>query len=179
MTTTVDAPARLTGSGTDEVAVDSPTVSRVHRLRQRAAAASHSAPVRAARGQTFTGPGGLVVAVLLLLPGLVLDRLTDGNLGRPTAIAFLLASAVPALLVRRQTLATAAVAPPLLFASAVLLLAWSSGQNSTSRQVVLDAGTTLALAAPTLYAGTVTALVLVGSRLAWSLVHPTGERGRR
>jgi hypothetical protein len=133
--------------------------------------ALHSTLVRAIRAQTLTAPAGLILAAALLVPGVLVDLLTDATAGRPTAISFLLAAGIPPLVVRRKALATAAVAPPVLFASALLVLAWASGQNATNRQVVMDAGTSLALTAPHLFAGTVVGVVLVLARLSWGLVH--------
>ena len=127
--------------------------------------------VRAIRAQTLTAPAGLILAAALLVPGVLVDLLTDATASRPTAISFLLAAGIPPLVVRRSALGTAAFAPPVLFASALLVLAWGSGQNTTNRQVVLDAGTSLALTAPHLFAGTVVAVVLVLARLSWGLVH--------
>lgn len=109
------------------------------------------------------------MAVLLISPGVLLDLVTDGTFGAPSTVAFLLASTAAALVVRRRALATAAVLPPLLFAAAITTLAWFNGTNAGLRETVLDAGTTLALTAPTLFAGTALVLLVVLGRLLWGL----------
>ena len=126
--------------------------------------------VRALVTQTLTGPGGVVVATTLVAPGVLVDLVTDATVGLPTTLAFLVAVVAAALVVRRQALATAAVLPPLLYAGAVGTLAWLSGNNEGTRELVLDTGTTLALAAPVLFGGTALALVVVLGRVLWSLV---------
>lgn len=126
-------------------------------------------PVRALGAQSLTAPGGVVLALLVLTPGVLLDLVTDGTLGLPTTIGFVLAAAATALTVRNSALGTAAVLPPLLFAGAVLALAWLSGQNEGLRELALDAGTTLALSAPVLFTGTALTLAVVVGRLAWRI----------
>ncbi len=111
----------------------------------------------------------MLVAVLLISPGILLDLVTDGTFGAPSTVAFLLASAAAALVVRTRAMATAVVLPPLLFAAAVTALARLNGANAGVRETVLDAGTTLALTAPVLFAGTALVLVVVLGRLLWGL----------
>jgi len=140
------------------------------RVHSALRALSEAALVRALRAQSLTAPGGVAVALLVLLPGLLIDALTDQSFGRPTAVSALLAGAACALSVRRRALGTAAALPPLLCAASVGFLAWSSGRNRGTRQLLLDSATTLALSAPAVFAATVLTLVLVLGRLAWSLV---------
>jgi hypothetical protein len=122
------------------------------------------------RGQGLTAPGGVVLAVLLLAPGVLADRLLDGSFGLAAAVAFVTAVTTTAAAVRIRALGTAAVLPPLLFVGAVGVLAWSSGNNRGRRELVLDVGTTLALSAPVLFLGTALALAVVLGRLVVHLV---------
>ena len=126
-------------------------------------------PVRALRAQSLTGPGGVVLAVLVVCPGVLLDLVTDGTLGLPSTVGVVLAGVSAALAVRATALGTAAVLPPLLFAGAVLALAWLSGQNDGLRELALDAGTTLALSAPALFTASVIPVTIVLGRLAWKV----------
>jgi hypothetical protein len=123
------------------------------------------ARLRALRGQGLTGPGGVLLAVLLLAPGVLVDRWLDGSFGLPSAVAFVLASLAAASAVRTRAMATAAVLPPLLFVGALAFLAWSSGNNGGRRELALDVGTTLAVSAPVLFLGTAAALAVVLGRL--------------
>lgn len=133
-------------------------------------AAPPSALGAAITGQTLTGAGGVLVALLVLTPAVVLDLVTDATFGLPSTIGFLLAAMAAPLVVRTSGLATAAVLPPLLFAGAVSALAWFSGNNEGARELVLDVGTTLALSAPILFAGTAACLAVVLGRLLWRLL---------
>lgn len=133
-------------------------------------ASPRSELVRALTGQTLTGAGGVLVALLVLTPGVLVDLATDATFGLPSTIGFLLAAVTAALVVRTSGLTTAAILPPLLFAGAISALAWLSGNNEGLRELVLDVGTTLALTAPILFAGTVACLAVVLGRLLWRLV---------
>lgn len=121
------------------------------------------ARLRALRG--LTGPGGALLAVLLLAPGVLMDRWLDGSFGLPSMVAFVLASLSVAAAVRISALGTAAVLPPLLFAGAVTVLAWSSGNNRGTRELAFDVGTTMAVSAPVLFLGAAAALAVVLGRL--------------
>lgn len=123
------------------------------------------ARLRALRGQGLTGPGGALLAVLLLAPGVLVDRWLDGSFGLPSMVAFVLASLAVAAAVRISALGTAAVLPPLLFAGAVTVLAWASGNNRGTRELAFDVGTTMAVSAPVLFLGAAAALAVVLGRL--------------
>jgi hypothetical protein len=112
----------------------------------------------------------LGVAALVLLPGVVLDLARDGTFGLPSTVVFVLAASSAPLLLRTRSLAVGAVLPPLLFATAAGVIAWRSGLNQGTRQIGLDVGTTMAIHAPLLFAGTALALVLVAGRLVVRLV---------
>lgn len=122
------------------------------------------------RGQGLTGPGGVLLAVLVLAPGVALDWALGGSLGTASTVAFLVAAVAAPAAVRPRAMATAAVLPPLLFAGAVAFLAWAGGANNGLRELVLDVGTTLAVSAPTLFLGTAAALAVVVGRLVARLL---------
>jgi hypothetical protein len=121
------------------------------------------------RTRRLTAPGSVVLALLLLTPGVLTDLAQDGTFGVPSAASFVAASVAAALVVRVRSLATAAVLPPLLFVTAVAVLAQLSGNNEGSRELVLDVGTTLAISAPLLFAGTAAAVAVVLGRLVLRL----------
>lgn len=118
----------------------------------------------------LTAPGGVLVAVLVLMPGVLLDLEPSGTFGTASTVSFLVAAVTAALVVRRRALGTAAVLPPLLFVGAVTTLAQLSGKNESSRELVLDVGTTLAVDAPVLFVGTTAAVAVVLGRLVVGLV---------
>jgi len=115
-------------------------------------------------------PAVLGAAALVLLPGVVLDLARDGTFGPPSAVSFVLATASVPLLLRARSLVVGAVLPPLLFVGAATAIAWRSGLNQGTRQVGLDVGTTMAVNAPLLFAGTALAVAVVAGRLVVRLV---------
>lgn len=123
------------------------------------------AGLRAVSTRRLTAPGGILIAVLVLAPGVLLDLALDGTFGLASSLTFVAAGVVAALVVRIPALATAAVLPPLLFVTAVSVLALLSGDNEGSRELVLDVGTTLAISAPVLFGGTLATLAVVLARL--------------
>jgi hypothetical protein len=126
--------------------------------------------LRSSASRGLTAPGGILLAILVLAPGVLMDLSPDGTFGLASSVTFVAAGIATALAVRRRALATAAVLPPLLFVGAVTVLAQLSGKNTGSREVVLDAGTTLAVSAPVLYIGTAATLAVVLARLLVGLV---------
>ena len=111
----------------------------------------------------------LLVAVLLA-PGVLLDVARDGSFGLPSTVLFLLAAVGTPLVLRPRSLASGVVLPPLAFAAIAAGIAWRSGLNHGSRQIGLDAGTTMALHAPLMFAGTAAALLVVLTRVTVRLV---------
>jgi hypothetical protein len=118
-----------------------------------------------ARADGVTGPAVVALAALLVAGGVALDLRRDATLGLGTGVAFVLAATAAPAVVRFRSLATAAVLPPLLFVGAVLALARLGGQDRGLREIGLDVGTTLALSAPLLFAGTALGLVVVLARI--------------
>ena len=117
-------------------------------------------------------PTSLVVLLVAaaLTPGVLLDVARDGSFGLPSTVLFLLAAVTTPLLLRPRSLASGVVLPPLAFAAVAGAIAWRSGLNQGSRQIGLDAGTTMALNAPLVFAGTAAALLVVLTRVAVRLV---------
>ncbi len=118
-----------------------------------------------ARTEGLTGPAVVALSALLVCGGALLDVRRDATLGLGTGVAVVLASAAAPALVRFRSLATALVLPPLLVAGAATLIARLGGRNSGLRELVLDVGTTLALAAPLLFGVTALAVVVGLARL--------------
>jgi hypothetical protein len=122
-----------------------------------------------ARAEGVTGPAVVVLAAALVAGGAALDLRRDATLGLGTDLAVVLAALVAPAVVRVRSLATAVVLPPLLVAGAATMIARLGGQDRGTRELVLDVGTTLALAAPLVFAATAVAvlvmLVRVGRRV--------------
>lgn len=117
-------------------------------------------------------PTSLVVLLVaaLLAPGVLLDVARDGSFGLPSTVLFLLAASGTPLVLRPRSLASGVVLQPLAFAATAAAIAWRSGLNHGSRQIGLDAGTTMATHAPLVFAGTATALLVVLTRVTVRLV---------
>jgi hypothetical protein len=116
-----------------------------------------------------TGLTVLLVAVLMT-PGVLLDVARDGSFGLPSTVLLLLVAGGAPLVLRPRSLASGIVLPPLVFAATAAAIAWRSGLNQGSRQIGLDAGTTLALHAPVAFAATAGAVLVVLGRVAVRLV---------
>jgi hypothetical protein len=112
----------------------------------------------------------VVLVAVLLAPGVLLDVARDGSLGLPSTVLFLLVAVGAPLVLRPRSLASGVVLPPVAFAATAAALAWRSGLNHGSRQIGLDAGTTMALHAPLVFAGTAAALLVVLGRVTVRLV---------
>ena len=153
--------APVTGPAASESAATDPTT---------AAGASTQArpqPGRVVSGRGVTGRG--VVVLILILTGLVglLEVAFAGHRGAAFAVAFVLTSAVGALVVRRRDLPTSIIAPPLLYC--VLIAALSlvdthdqSGGFITRKAVYI--GNAFVTGAPTLWAATAAAVAIAWYR---------------
>lgn len=118
-----------------------------------------------ARSDGVTGPALVAVGAAAMACGIGFDLGSGVTAGAGTGLAFLLVAVAGPAVVRARSLATAVVTPPLLFAGAVATIARAGGANRGSREVVLDIGTTLALSAPLLFAGTLLAAAVAVTRL--------------
>ena len=107
----------------------------------------------------LSGPGVVALGVLLASVGVSVDLVGQPALGMGTGIAVVLFAIVGPAVVRYGSLLTAAVLPPLFVAAAAGALARLGGQNSSSREVALDVGTTLALSAPLVFGATAVGLL--------------------
>jgi hypothetical protein len=122
-------------------------------------------------GPGLTGAGVVIVAVLLGALALVPDLLIgEWAVGPCFATGYLAVCVGAPLLARVRALFTVAVLPPLMYAGAVVIAARTSGQVHGSRELVLETGTRLALAAPVLFVGAALAVLLVLARLVLHLI---------
>ncbi|HEY5050750.1 MAG TPA: DUF6542 domain-containing protein [Acidothermaceae bacterium] len=130
---------------------------------------------RVVSGRGVTGRG--VVVLILILTGLVgvLEVAYAGHRGAAFAVAFMLTSAIGALVVRRRDLPTALIAPPLLYCVLIAVLSAidthdQSGGFITRKAVYI--GNAFVTGAPTLWAGTAAAIAIALYR------HRTGRQLR-
>ena len=125
---------------------------------------------RVAAGSGLTAPGAVLLASTLLAVGAMADMTFGDSLGVGFSAMFLIASVLMALTIRVRSLLTAVIAPPLLFASAAVVVGKLSGEVRGNRALALDTATTLALSAPVLFTATALAAVVAGVRLVAHLV---------
>jgi len=118
----------------------------------------------------LSGPGVVALGVLLASVGVSVDLVGQPALGMGTGIAVVLFAIVGPAVVRYGSLLTAAVLPPLFVAAAAGALARLGGQNSSSREVALDVGTTLALSAPLVFGATAVGLLVSLVRVGRTVV---------
>lgn len=120
---------------------------------------------RVVAGSGLTTPGAVLLGATLVGIGAMADLVFGDSLSFGFATMFVLASAAMALTLRIRSLATAVIAPPLLFALTTMATAKLSGEVDGSRALALDTATTLALSAPVLFGGTALAAVVAVVRL--------------
>jgi hypothetical protein len=125
---------------------------------------------RVKAGSGLTTPGALLVGTALMGVGAMADLVFGDSLGIAFATMFALVSAAMALTLRVRSLATAVIAPPLLYVLAILVTAKVSGEVSGSRALALDTATSLALGAPVLFGATALAATIAVVRLTVGLV---------
>ena len=125
---------------------------------------------RVAAGSGLTSPGAVLLSSTLLAVGAMADMTFGDSLGVGFSAMFLIASVAMALTIRVCSLLTAVIAPPLLFASAAVVVGKLSGDVRGNRALALDTATTLALSAPVLFTATVLAALLAAARLVAHLV---------
>jgi uncharacterized protein DUF6542 len=113
----------------------------------------------------LTTPGAVIVGGFLMGVGAMADLTFGDALGVGFAAMFVIASAVMALALRVRSLASAFIAPPLMFAIATMVVGKLSGEVHGSRALALDTATSLALSAPVLFGGTALAAAIAVVRL--------------
>lgn len=121
-------------------------------------------------GPGLTSLGGVVLAIVVVGLGVGLDLAVGDSLGLAFDATFLLAAALVAIALRVRALATAVVLPPLLFVGAQVLSSKAGGHTAGARETALDVGTSLALSAPLLFAGTALAVAVVLARVVVRLI---------
>jgi hypothetical protein len=133
------------------------------------AARGVSGPASGTAGPSLTSLGALLLVVVAAMIGGCVDVLTGTGLRLAFAIGLVLGSAVAAALVRRGSLLTIVLAPPLIFmvASVLSVLALPGGLGGAGR--FYDAATGwLVYGFPAIAAATGIAVVIAGIRLAGS-----------
>jgi hypothetical protein len=173
-----EVPPRLVVPGAQATAASTapaPAVAPAPAQAPATATATATTPslVERLRGTWVQGlPTGLTVLLVavLMTPGVLLDVARDGSFGLPSTVLLLLVAGGAPLVLRPRSLASGIVLPPLVFAATAAAIAWRSGLNQGSRQIGLDAGTTLALHAPVAFAATAVAVLVVLGRVAVRLV---------
>ena len=125
-------------------------------------------------GSGLTTPGAVVLGTLAMGAGAMADLTFGNSLGVAFATMFLIASAGMAMMLRFRSLASAVIAPPLLFTAATMIVAKLSGEVEGSRALAFDTATSLALSAPVLFGGTALAAALVVVRIAVALARRRG-----
>jgi hypothetical protein len=131
---------------------------------------------RVKAGSGLTTPGALLVGTVLVTLGAIADFAFGHSLGVGFAAMFVIASAVMALTLRVRSLASAVIAPPLMFAFATMLVGRLSGEVHGSRALALDTATSLALSAPALFGGTALAAAIAVVRLTTAVTRRASVR---
>jgi hypothetical protein len=130
---------------------------------------------RVKAGSGLTTPGAVLLGAVLMAVGAMADLMFGNSLSVGFAAMFIIASAVMALGLRVRSLASAVIAPPLLFALATMVAAKASGDVNGSKALAFDAATSLALSAPVLFGGTALAAAITVVRLLVELARRRGN----
>jgi hypothetical protein len=131
---------------------------------------------RVKAGSGLTTPGAVLVGTVLIGIGAMADLAFGDTLGVGFAAMFVIASALMAMTLRVRSLASAVIAPPLMFAIATMLVGKLSGEVHGSRALALDTATSLALSAPVLFGGTALAAAITVVRLATAVTRRANVR---
>jgi hypothetical protein len=131
---------------------------------------------RVKAGSGLTTPGAVLVGTFLMGVGTMADLTFEDSLGVCFAAMFVIASAVMALTLRVRSLASAVIAPPLMFAFATMVVGKVSGEVHGSRALALDTATSLALSAPVLFGGTALAAAIAVVRLVTAVARRNVRR---
>ncbi len=135
----------------------------------------------AATGRREPGlPGWLALLVLLVIAGIggAVDVISGSNVRGGFNVGLVVASVVAIVLVRRRSMLTIVVAPPLVYAvaSGVLLYVRAGGPNN--RKVLLDAAVNwLVYGFPSMAIATAAVLVIAGIRVLRARRDATAHRG--
>lgn len=129
-------------------------------------------------GSGLTTPGAVLVGGLLLAIGAMADLAFSDSLGIAFATMFVIASATMAMTLRVRSLASAVIAPPLLFAATTMVVGKLSGEVHGSRALALDTATSLALSAPVLFGGTALAAAIAVVRLGVAVARRNADVSR-
>jgi hypothetical protein len=131
---------------------------------------------RVKAGSGLTTPGALLIGSVLMGVGAMADLGFGDSLGVGFAAMFVIASALMAMTLRVRSLASAVIAPPLLFAFATMVAGKVSGEVHGSRALALDTATSLALSAPVLFGGTALAAAIAVVRLVSAVARRANVR---
>jgi hypothetical protein len=124
-------------------------------------------PAGVATGPSLTGFGAVLLIVVASMVGGCVDVLTGTGLRLAFAIGLVLGTAVAAALVRRGSLLTVVLAPPLVYVVASLLSVIASPGGLAGAGRLYDAATGwLVYGFPAIAAATGIAVVIAGIRLA-------------
>jgi hypothetical protein len=130
---------------------------------------------RVQAGSGLTTPGAVLLGSVLMGVGAMADLMFGDSLSVGFAAMFVIASAVMAFGLRVRSLASAVIAPPLLFALATMVATKASGEVNGSKALAFDTATSLALSAPVLYGGTALAAAITVVRLLLELGRRRGN----
>ena len=125
---------------------------------------------RVSAGSGLTALGAVLLGGVLLGVGAMADLAFGDSLGVGFVTMFVIVSAAMALTLRVRSLATAVIAPPLLYLGATVVAAKLSGEVEGARALALDTATSLALGAPVLFGATALAGVIAVVRVTLGLV---------
>jgi hypothetical protein len=133
------------------------------------AARGGAASVGASAGPSLTSLGAVLLIVVASMIGGCVDVVTGTGLRLAFAVGLVLGTAVGAALIRRNSLLTVVLAPPLVYVAASLLsvLASPGGLGGAGRLYDAAAGW-LVYGFPAIAAATGIAVVIAGIRLALS-----------
>ena len=122
---------------------------------------------RVVSGRGVTGRG--IIVLILLVTGItgLLEVALAGHRGHAFAIAFVVTSAIGALVVRRRDLSSALIAPPLLYCILIVAMSAVDTSGGTGGFVTREGvyvGNAFVTGAPALWAGTAAAALIAWYR---------------
>jgi hypothetical protein len=131
------------------------------------AASGRVASGRVVSGRGVTGRG--IVVLILLVTGIVglIEVTIAGHRGHAFAIAFVVTSAIGALVVRRRDLPTAIIAPPLLYCVLIVAMSAVDRNDETGGLLTREGvyiGNAFVTGAPAVWLGTAAAVLIAGYR---------------